>query len=89
MATRKQKATTEFKIEKGVPLPKNKQGRKRNDWPFKNMEVGDSFFVSAESYKTIEGCRTSVMSATRSYRHMKFTSATYREKNGVRVWRIE
>ena len=69
-----------IEIEDGVEVPfKNKSVR----YPFKSMEVGESFFV--------EGKVTSqVMSAARIYGPMKFTSRAAEKDGvkGVRVWRI-
>lgn len=67
-----------IKITKGIPAPKSPVGR-RGSYPFKEMEVGDSFIVES-----------SVVSAAASAygkRHdMQFK--TQQEPKGTRVWRI-
>jgi hypothetical protein len=37
-----------FVIEKGIPLPEGAAGRPGDKYPFKNMEVGDSFAFPKE-----------------------------------------
>lgn len=70
----------EIKIEKGVPVPSPPM---RAKYPFKDMEVGDSFFVSSEY---IDKVRSSAASYARAH-GMKFT--TRQEGDGLRVWRVE
>jgi hypothetical protein len=41
---------SEYKIEKNVPIPKGYVSRK---YPFKEMEVGDSFAVEEENYNRV------------------------------------
>jgi hypothetical protein len=67
-------------IEKNVPVPELKE---RNSYPYKSMDVGDSFFV--------EDTTTRIMS-NNNYRAGKTYERKFvarREGNGVRVWRTE
>lgn len=68
-------------IEKGIPLPTRQVSRK---YPFSEMEVGDSFFVTDASV---------VLLHTHARRHSpkRFTCRTTVEDDvkGVRIWRIE
>jgi hypothetical protein len=67
-------------IEKNRELPKI---RVRNSYPYKVMEVGDSFFVEDTSLQVI--CNS-------NYRMGKQLGVKFiarKEKDGVRVWRTE
>lgn len=78
-------------VQKGVPIPVFKAGRRRK-YDFEIMEVGDSFFSTDYSQK--------VMAAACQYvkRHAndkKFRCKSVTEKNdkgfdikGIRVWRV-
>lgn len=72
-------ATEVIQITKGVPTP---SGRKAK-YPFRDMEVGDSFFAPGSSVIGMHGC-------ARRYRPMRFTCRTVIEHGvpGIRVWRI-
>jgi hypothetical protein len=78
------KPKTAFAIDKHVPLPP-KGGRRGSKYPFRAMEVGDSFFVPAGG---------ATQSSLRSMAHgfTKRTSARYAFRNvdggGFRVWRV-
>lgn len=68
-----------IKIDKNIPLPNRRQ------FPFRDMEVNDSFFVLCiESEK--HTIRSIVFS---SGRRNKRKYATISEGNGLRVWRIK
>lgn len=69
-------------IEKGVPIPPSSGGGRKPKYPWREMKVGDSFFVEGEPIKL----RNSLYPlATRH--NIKLTIRT--EGNGVRVWRVE
>lgn len=78
-------ASSEFIIEKGVAVPKAK---KSGAWNFlKDMEVGDSFFISGEGYK--DKARQAYQSARKTHN----ISLTQRELTeggivGIRLWRV-
>lgn len=73
-----------FKIEKTVEIPGN-AGRTGgpNRYPFPDMEVGDSFFVSgAQGSKAGPAAHTWGRSHGRKF-------VTRKEGDGVRIWRIK
>lgn len=78
-----------YKIDKNVPVPAELRGRKAK-YPFKEMEVGDSFFIP----KT-ETARTTLYNASATPRLVKlgfkFTMQTKTENGveGFRVWRVK
>ena len=73
----------EFKVEKDVPLPKLVR---RVKYPFREMEVGDSFFYEG-GQKSIH---TAASKFCRDNPEYKFTTRQVEEGGvkGVRVWRI-
>jgi hypothetical protein len=76
------------KIEKGVPLPPNynQPGKGRPaKYPFRKMEVGDSFFLAGD--KRVCG---SVSSSCHhlTMRHPEFRFTVRKVEGGYRVWRI-
>lgn len=69
---------TAIVIEKNVPIP---VGGRKSIYPFGEMEVGDSFFVPSIAAQTVR-------SAAHTYglkHRVKFSS--YKEGDGVRIWR--
>lgn len=74
-----------YKIEKNISLvPRHSKNNPL--YPFKNMEIGDSFFVPFNEenpkilMKRISAC---------SQHYKPFIFAVRTEKNGVRCWRIK
>lgn len=66
-------------VEKNVELPRE---RVRNSYPFKLMDIGDSFFIDNVKMQIV--CNA-------NYRANKALNKKFiarREGNGVRVWRI-
>lgn len=71
-----------FAIEKNIPVPTTGKGRP-DKYPWKNMEVGDSFLVPDS---------TSAMFVGRKQYAQRAHNARYvtrREADGLRVWRVE
>ena len=70
-----------YTIEKGIPIPQRKIDAK---YPFREMQVGDSFFTSGTpaSYFSLH---------IRLLRPKKFSCRTVVENGvkGLRIWRIE
>ena len=66
-------------ITKGLPAPH----RGRPKYPFRDMELGDSFFAPGATVISLHGC-------ARRHRPKRFTCRTLVENGipGVRVWRI-
>lgn len=78
--------THTFKIEKNVPLSEAAQ-RKYKRWPFAEMKIGDSFYLSLKD----AGQNGVVVRPAASYfgirnRDYKFT--VRKDGEGYRVWRI-
>jgi hypothetical protein len=69
-------------IERNVPLPPKMECK----YPFRDLEVGDSFFVVVGQHETFEKVRARLMSSMRRQRPRQFTMRTIGD--GVRVWRI-
>ena len=67
-------------IERNIPPPDIK---KRNSYPYKSMDIGDSFFIPEVSIRTV--CNNNYRAGKTHER--KFVAR--REGNGVRVWRTE
>ena len=70
-----------YKIEKGIEIPESGSGVPK--YPWKEMEVGDSFFVKNVPYNTLH----SSTSYAGSRYHMKFSAR--KVEGGYRIWRIE
>lgn len=76
----------EFKIEKGVSLPPTRgqgTGGAPSKYPFKEMEVGDSFAAPLSERRRV----ASAASAHKRRHGGQFTARTLEDE--VRVWRIE
>ena len=80
-----------FEIENNVEMPKKcANNGSAAKYPFREMEVGDSFFVPAESAESahrvqINISSSSVQMSKREGAGKKF--ATRKVEGGVRVWR--
>ena len=76
-----------MKIEKGIPIPPPYKPKNLNNtrpkYPFRHMEVGDSFFVPRLEAQRARSAASQQSSRSRR----KFT--TRKEGDGLRVWRIE
>lgn len=75
---------TMFQIEKGIEIPAATRNTVAPKYPFKQMEIGDSFFVpcaEADSKKT----RNSISSSARSAGVKHVTRVA---EGGLRVWRV-
>ena len=85
----------DFPVESGVPMPEDKQRYDRYKYPWRVMEVGDSFFVPAapdlngdlpHSYLKLHRLRALI-----SYQHRKHPEhfEVRVVDGGVRVWRTK
>ena len=71
-----------IKIESNIPIPRNKSGREMK-YPFKLMEVGDSFLVPPGSDNKVRICAHASRKQTGyNYTVRKMEDGTYR------CWRI-
>ena len=73
-----------YQIEKSVPLPARKRNY-RSNYPYKDLEIGDSFVVPLEKDKSPSAIYASMSSAKRRF-DINLTSA--RVEGGLRIWRI-
>jgi hypothetical protein len=85
-----------FTIDKNIPAPPPGRGRgPGGQFPFTDMEVGDSFLVETDPAAEAEMAnkllvrrvRQAALGAGRKYAPAKFT--VRKVDNGVRVWRTE
>ena len=75
-----------FKIEKNVPMPEVGPNPKAPKYPWRQMEVGDSFVAPAASQRSI--CANAKITADRMGNGVQFT--TQKQADGsVRVWRVK
>ena len=77
------------KIEKKVPIP---EVHSKNNYPWPEMEVGDSVFVEVEEGQSLFDLKRKVGPSARYYGEKtgkKFNTLLMREENGVRVWPLE
>lgn len=80
-----------FKIEKNVKRPTSTTVKK---YPFEDMEVGDSFFVSADDPSKREKVRNSILGSGRLSRRAGTEMENWRfgtaiVDGGIRCWRIK
>ena len=76
-----------IKIDKDVPCPpKQRGGGRPPQYPFAELEVGDSFFAPGTTTKTFGG----TVSNTRRRLGITLVTRTVEEDgvSGVRVWRV-
>jgi len=73
----------EVKIEKGIPIPSI--SRRHNTYPFREMEIGDSFAISEEKEMRLR----SIASKFARDNGVKFTVQVDHDTHLVRCWRIE
>tara|TARA_Y100000310_G_scaffold159156_1_gene158696 strand:- start:509 stop:736 length:228 start_codon:yes stop_codon:yes gene_type:complete len=70
-----------YTIDKDIQIPMGAGSQGSRKYPWAEMEIGDSIFVTG-----VKGVKATALSY--GNRHgIRFS--TRREKNGVRVWRIE
>ena len=83
LQTAKEAKMEEYKIEKNIPLIKNR-------YPFNEMEVGDSIKVTGDRKKINSARSSSTLYGKRN--NKKFTSRQEHSDPGemsVRIWRVE
>ena len=84
----KEEEHNSYEIDKGIPL-KERRGGGSPKYPFKDMEVGDSFFIKCDGGHVNKRARA-VSKAGCVYGKKTGTVFTIRNvDNGVRVWRVE
>jgi hypothetical protein len=73
---------SDFAIEKQIPLPKRHQPSK---YPWKQMEVGDSFFVATDTKR--KAIQFGAM-ASDTGKRLGCKFATRQVDGGIRIWRV-
>ena len=83
----------DYKIEKGIPLPKRTRTAK---YPFADMQVGDSFVVEVafeelmpKVMRRMVAAKTTAASLLRKQRNDHTAFVVGEVPEGVRVWRKE
>jgi|TARA_R100000084_G_scaffold102948_1_gene58771 hypothetical protein len=77
-----------YKLEKNISITKSGRRPKKYDFPFKDMEVGDSF----QMHGTINGNeRSTEYNAVYTQAKRKGIKVTSRKQSdgSIRVWRVE
>lgn len=80
-----------FKVDKDVPIPESR-GRRwgTSIYPFRDMEVGDSFFVPTESgQEVVMGKRIASAGTNRALRKDGIFFTVRKVEGGVRCWRAK
>ncbi len=77
-------------VQSGIPLPNPDSPRGRSIYPWREMSVGDSFFVKGDPNKKNPISGGAVGSAARRL-GVKFAMryVTERGQKGIRVWRVK
>ena len=72
-----------FCVECGIKIPK--PSRKVVKYPFREMKIGDSFFVDSE------GRRGKAHQAAKMFRsrNKEYKFLVEYENNGIRIWRVK
>jgi len=69
-----------IEVEKNIPIPPEK---KRNVYPYKSMEIGESFFIPTGKIQIV--CNANY----RTGKQLGKKFIARKEKEGCRVWRTE
>lgn len=73
-----------YPIDKGIPIPKINHDKPSTTYPFKEMNVGDSFLIPDGEKKS-----TARSAALIIAKRMGIKVLTRKIEGGLRVWRIE
>lgn len=79
-----------FEIESDVPMVSNRRGRKAVEFPFSDMDVGDSFLVPCDvsAKNEINNWRRKIAIAKKVFlTSYEGAFATATVSDGIRVWR--
>jgi hypothetical protein len=82
-------------IQEGIPIPERKRMERKNQklirkvsYPFRKMDINDSFFVPAEIQNPgAVRAMVSVFASENPEWSFITRSVIYRGQNGVRIWR--
>lgn len=76
-------------IERGIPIPLKFIPRREPRYPFRKMEVGESFFMPAEDYAMAKAMRRSLGKTAREQARGERKFSLRALSDGVRVWRVQ
>jgi hypothetical protein len=84
-----------FVIQSGIPMVNTHRGRKPTEFPFDQMNVGDTFLIECDptSKKEVESWRRKLLNAKKRFSENydgTFTTAVVNTEEhgaGLRVWR--
>lgn len=83
----------EIKIDKGIPIPKlsyNNGIYRKRKYPFRQMEVGDSFIISEEYSRDIMSRKGTAARAWSAKSGMGYKFSLHKTSdNKIRIWRIK
>lgn len=76
-----------IQIDKGIPLAPSQPGKgggRKTIYPWRQMEVGDSFFVPDRTIRSFSG-------SAAQHRPRRFSMRTVVENgvSGIRIWRVK
>lgn len=76
-----------FEIQSDVPMTSARRGRKAVEFPFSNMDIGDSFLVpcNVAAKNELANWRRKILLAKKAFGKGQF--ATSAVSDGIRVWR--
>ena len=69
-----------IKIESGIPFPQN--GRWQSKYPWRDLEVGQSFLVPDGVFRTMQA------GASLAGRRLSKTFRARKTDDGIRIWRL-
>ena len=78
----------DFPVESGVPMPQKKGRYDRYKYPWRIMEVGDSFFVPGAQDLDLKLHRVRALISYQHSKHPEYFEVRVVD-GGVRVWRTE
>jgi hypothetical protein len=76
-----------FEIQAGVPMTSARRGRKAVEFPFHQMDIGDSFLVPCDvaAKNEVNNWRRKILLAKKAFGQGQFSTGTV--SDGIRVWR--
>lgn len=76
-----------FKIVSNIPVPEDAGSRgRRSVYPFRQMKVGQSFFVPNDE---VDSFNLRMAASSFAQRNKDFRFTVRKEEEGYRVWRIK
>lgn len=79
-----------YEVTSGITIPKKEGVGTKAKYPFKEMDVGDSFFIPAEDYKNKNpNYMYSNLHYSAKFQGIKIAVRTLKDKSGMRVWRVK